>query len=151
MIIMSKFNPYQVICIGDNCRLYDKCQDKCILKSKLKNYLKGCNYSKDGDCQYCSYKKKCVLIKPYSDKLYEVELKRHRLENENDELYKLISEWDGIENNLEEYGVGSVFDVINFKRNKQQMIDRINDNKKLIKAYLKKEYDLIGELYANKD
>ena len=149
MITMSKFNPYQVICIGNNCKLYSKCEDKCILKSK--NYVKGCNYSKDGDCQYCSHKRKCVLIKPYSDDLYKVELKRHRLENENKELYEHILEWDEIENNLEEYGVNSVFDVINFRRNKQQMIDRINDNKKLIKAYLKKEYDLIGELYANKN
>ena len=101
-----------------------------------------CNYSKKGDCKKCSHKKKCYLNKPYSDKLNKIEVKRRCLEIENNDLYGYISEWDSIENDLKKYGVGSVTDVINFKRNKQQMIDRINDNKKLITAYLKKEKKL---------
>lgn len=103
-----------------------------------------CNYSNKNDCNYCSYNGKCVLIKPYSEELNKIERKRHSLENENKLLYKYISEWRAIEDNLDEYKVKSVLDVIYFKRNKQQMIERINDNKKLIKAYLKKEDDLLN-------
>lgn len=151
MNMSNKYNPYQVLCIGTDCKAYNICGNKCVLKSKFKKWIKGCNYSKKGDCNYCSHKNTCILIKPYSEELNKIEIKRIRLENENKKLHEHISEWDEIENNLEKYEVNSVFDVINFKRNKQQMIDRINDNKKLIKAYLKKEYDLIGELYANKN
>lgn len=139
---MSRYNPYQVICKGESCKLYDKCDDKCILKENSKRFLKGCNYSNENDCKYCSHKNKCILIKPYSDKIGKIESKRNYLECENRKLHEYISKWDTIENDLEKYNVNSVTDVIYFKRNKQQMIDRINDNEKLIKAYRKKEKEL---------
>ena len=140
----TKYNPYQVICKGVDCKLYTKCGDRCILKPKYKDFLKGCNYSNEGDCKYCSHRKKCVLIKPYSKDLEKVELKRLALEKENDELYKYIIEWRNIEENLDNYdGANSVTDVIYFKRNKQQMINRIKDNEKLIEAYRKKEEKMI--------
>ena len=139
----NRYNPYQVICIGEDCKIYGKCDNRCILKNSYKKWIKGCNYSVDGDCKYCSHKNKCVLIKPYSKSLHKIEIKRNNLENENKKLYEYISEWDEIEENLDKYGVNSVTDVIYFERNKQQMIDRINDNDKLIKAYLKKEKELV--------
>ena len=71
-------------------------------------------------------------------------MKRLALEKENDELYKYIIEWRNIEENLDNYdGANSVTDVIYFKRNKQQMINRIKDNEKLIEAYRKKEEKMI--------
>lgn len=146
MNMTSKYNPYQVICIGDDCKGYGKCGKSCILKSKFKNRLKGCNYSKKGDCTYCSNRNRCVLLKPFSNELHKIEIKRISLELENKKLYEYISEWDEIEEELEEYGVDSVTDVIYFERNKQQMVDRINDNKKLISAYLKKEKSLIKDM-----
>ena len=146
---MVSKNPYQVIC-KPNCKSYKKCRgsggNKCILKSKFQKFIKGCNYSKEGDCKYCSHKSKCWLIKPYSDKLYETEVKRHWLEEENKKLLKYISKWDEIEENLESYGVNSVTDVVYFGREintKQKMIDKINRNNRLIKAYFKKEKKLI--------
>jgi len=142
----NKNNPYQVICIGDICRLYNKCGDVCILKPSFKNRIRGCNYSKCGDCNHCSNKRKCILIKPYSEKLSELENKRIVLEKENKKLYGYISEWNEIEKELDKYGVDSVTDVVYFDRNRQQMIDRINDNKRLINAYLKMEDKLIEDM-----
>lgn len=146
MNMTSKYNPFQVICIGDSCKIYGKCDNKCILKDTFKKYLKGCNYSQFGDCKYCSHKKTCVLIKPYSNKLYETEMERFTLEKENETLKKYISTWDEIERELDKYEGDSVTDVIYFERSKQQMIERINDNKKLIKAYLKKEGSLVKDM-----
>lgn len=144
----KKPKPYQVICIGDTCRGYDKCGDVCILKSKFKNSISGCNYSKKGDCNHCSHRRKCVLIKPFSKKLNKIEVKRIGLENENRELYKYISEWDEIERNLDKYEKNSVTDVVYFGRSRQQMIDRINDNIKLINAYLKMENELVKDMLS---
>ena len=138
-----RFNPYNVICIGEECKLHDKCDKICILKSKFKNYLKGCNYGKHGDCKKCSHKQKCIILKPYSEALYKIEVKRNALENENKKLHEYISTWDEIENNLDTYGVDSVTEVVYFERNKQQMVERIKDNEKLINAYLKKEKKMI--------
>ena len=102
-----------------------------------------CNYSKEGDCKLCSYRKNCILIKPFSDELYKMEVKRIELEQQNKILSSYISNWDEIENNLDEYGVSSVLDVAYYPRSRQQMIDRINDNEKLIKAYRDKEKNMI--------
>lgn len=127
----SKYNPYQVICKGNSCKLYKKCKDKCILKENSKKYLKGCNYSNGNGCNYCSHKKKCILIKPYSDKLNIIEKKRVWLEKENITLYEYISVLDN-------------GDDVYFKRSKQQIIEKIEDNEKLIKAYQKKEEELLN-------
>ena len=148
MKMNKRFIPYQVICIGEDCRLHDKCDNICILKSKLKKLISGCNYSRKGDCNYCSNKKKCVLIKPYSKELNKIEVKRINLESENKKLYGYISEWDEIERNLDKYGKDSVTDVIYFDRSRQQMIDRINDNKRLINAYLKLENKLVEDMLS---
>ena len=148
---MVSKNPYQVICIGEDCRLYNKCEKECILKNGLLKHIKGCNYSKDGDCKYCSNKKKCILIKPYTKELHELEVKRRVLEIENNTLHEYVHTWEEIENSLDEYGVDSVTDVVYFDRTKQQMIDRINDNIKLINAYRKKEDNMVGCIYANKN
>ena len=106
MMKMTKYNPYQVICKGLSCSSYEECNSNkkkdCILKESSKKYLKGCNYSKEGDCKYCSHRNKCELIKPYSDKLCEIENKRHYLEKENKLLYEYIDEWKEIENKLQE-------------------------------------------------
>lgn len=141
---MGNYNPYQVLCIGVTCKLYDKCKDKCILKDNIKKNIKGCHYSNENDCKYCSHKNTCMLIKPFSEKLHKIEIKRHYLENENKKLHECISLWDDIENDLDKYNKNSVTDVVNFKRTKQQMINRINDNDRLINAYLKKEEDLLN-------
>lgn len=141
-----KFNPYQVICIGEKCNLYNKCKNECILKNGLKNRIIGCNYSKEGDCKHCSHRNKCVLIKPYSDELNKIEVKRRHLEKENEKLFEYISEWDDIEKNLSKYHAHSVNEVIYFDKkinSKQKMIDKIDRNKLLIKAYLKKEQELL--------
>lgn len=140
----SNYNPYQVICIGSDCELYDECDNECILKDSFKKYIKGCHYSKTNQCSYCSHRKKCILIKPYSEKINKIEIKRNGLENENKLLRGYIKEWDKIENELDKYGKNSVTDVVYFKRSKQQMIDRINDNNKLIEAYRRKENDLLN-------
>lgn len=129
----SNYNPYQVICIGNECELYDECKDECILPSK--NRLKGCNY--DNKCTYCSHKNKCELQKPYSDKIHELEMKIHWAELEMRTLRKYISTWRDVEKNLEDYGVKSVTDVVYYGRNEQQMIDRIHDIERLIKSYRK--------------
>ena len=107
-----------------------------------------CNYSKLGDCNHCSYKQDCILIKPFSDKLNKIEVKRINLENENKGLYKNISEWDEIERNLDKFEKDSVTDVVYFERSRQQMIDRINDNERLINAYLKLEDNLIEDMLS---
>ena len=140
-------NPYQIICKGVDCLFYDDCENECILKSSNQKKIKGCNYSNSNTCKYCSHKNKCVLIKPYSEKLFELEIKRVRLENENRGLYKSISLWDSIEKNLDNYGdfVNSVTDVVYFDMNKQQMINKIFNNEKLIKAYSNKENELIKQ------
>lgn len=140
-------NPYQVICKGVDCSFYDDCEDECILKSSNQKKIKGCNYSKSNNCKYCSHKNKCVLIKPYSDELYNIELKRFRLEKENRRLYEYISKWNEIESEIEKYGafVNSVTDVVYFDMNKQQMVNKIVNNNKLIKAYLNKEHTLIKQ------
>ena len=139
---MVNKNPYQVICIGNDCNLFEKCRkNECILKNSLKSRIKGCNYANNGDCKYCSHKNKCILIRPYSDKLHNLEVKRIGLETENKRLYEYLTTWNKVEDELD--GVGSVTDVVYFDRNKQQMIDRINDNNKLIKAYREKEDSLI--------
>ena len=111
----------------------------------------NCNYSIKGDCNRCKYRKKCILIKPYSDELHKLEVKRSVLENENRKLYRCISTWDEIEESLDEYGVDSVTDVVYFHRNRQQMVDRINDNTKLINAYKRKEDNMVGCMNADKD
>ena len=148
MKMSRKPKPYQVICIGDSCRLYDKCGDICILKSKFKNRISGCNYSQDGDCNHCSKRKECILIKPYSEKLNKIEIKRISLESENKRLYGYISEWDDVERNLDEYEKDSVNDVVYFDKSRQQMVDRINDNKRLINAYLKAEEKLVEDMLS---
>lgn len=140
---MMNKNPYQVICKGVDCEIHDMCGSSCILKNKFKKHLKGCNYSKEGDCKYCSHRNQCILIKPYSEKLREVEIKRRDLDFENKLLYSFIDEWDEIERNLEKYkkennDVNSVTDVIYFPKNKntrQKMFERIEDNKDLINLY----------------
>lgn len=141
----SKYDSYQVICIGTDCSLYNICGNKCILKSKFKKWIKGCNYGKSGDCEYCSHKQKCVLIKPFSEELDKIEKKRFALEKANKQLYEYIREWDEIEKNLDKYKVNSVSDVIYFKRNRQKMVDKIKDNERLIKAYREKEENLLNE------
>ena len=143
---MVSKNPYQVICIGVTCKLYDKCNDKCILNKNAQSYIKGCNYSSIDDCKHCSHKNKCLLLKPYSEKINKIESKRRILEKENDVLYEYISTWDEIENNIDKYGVDSVTDVVYFKRDRQKMIDRINDNNKLINLYREHENKLINEM-----
>lgn len=151
---MIKYNPYQVICKGISCLSYDDCKhdknNNCVLKRNSEKYLKGCNYSKEGDCKYCSHRNKCELIKPYSDKLYAIEKKRHHLEHENKYLYEQISEWKEIENNLKEYGnANSVLDVIYFSKDRNtigKMIDEIHDNKKLIEDYLNVEEKIVNKL-----
>ena len=151
---MRTKNPFQVICIGENCKAHDICDSLCILKNKFKKYLKGCNYSKKNDCKYCSHKNQCILIKPYSEELKETELKRITLEIENEKLFEYISEWDEIERNLDKYqkknkNVKSVTDVIYFPKDrntKQKMFERITDNKRLIELYYKKEDGLIKNM-----
>lgn len=143
MVSKNSKNPYQTICIGIDCKLYEKCEKECILKNGLKNHIKGCNYSKNNDCNHCSHKKKCILIKPFTSEIHKLEVKRGFLEDENRKLHEYISNWDEIENDLNEYDVNSVTDVIYFKRSRQQMVDKINDNNRLINAYLKKEKSLI--------
>lgn len=157
---MTKYNPYQVICKGLSCSSYEECNSNkkkdCILKESSKKYLKGCNYSKEGDCKYCSHRNKCELIKPYSDKLCEIENKRHYLEKENKLLYEYIDEWKEIENKLpieahwnnKSYKVYSVLDVINFPKERNtigKMLDEIHDNKKLIEDYLNVEKRIIKD------
>lgn len=137
---------YQVICIGVQCKLHHECKNECILNKYYKSFIRGCNYSSVGDCKKCSHRKHCILIKPTSDKIKKIEFKRRVLEKENDVLYGYISTWDEIENNIDEYEVDSVREVIYFERSKQQMLDRINDNEKLINLYLKKEEKLINEM-----
>ena len=86
------------------------------------------------------------MLKPYSEKINKIESKRRILEKENNVLYENISTWDEIENNIDKYEVDSVTDVVYFKRNRQKMIDRINDNNKLINLYREHEEKLINEM-----
>lgn len=144
----KKYNPYQVICTN-KCKLFDKCENNCILQSNSKKLVKGCNYSNEGDCAYCSHKNKCILIKPFSKKLEKLENKRVQLEKENKQLYDYISQWKNIENNLDEYGVDSVLDVIYFPKHRNtigKMVEEIHDNKKLIEDYLNAEERIIKEI-----
>lgn len=144
----SKYDSYQVICIGDYCKAYDKCDKICMLKSKFQKFIKGCNYSKKGDCKNCSYNDKCILIKPYSEDLNKIEIKRRELEYKNKKLYEYISEWDKVEKELDDYGAKVVTDVVYFKTTKQQMINQINRNKHLIQLYLNEEKKILEVLYA---
>ena len=141
----TKYNPFQVMCIGEDCELYSQCDNICILKDKFKNHLKGCSYSNIGDCKNCSNKKKCVLIRPYSDKLYKTEVKRSWLEKRNKELTNYVKEWKIIEEKLGD-NRKSVTDIIYFKRSMQKMVDEIEDNQKLIAVYREKEKRLLKEL-----
>jgi len=140
----KRYNPYQVICT-DKCKLYDECnKEDCTCKSKS---MKGCNYSKKGDCKYCSHKDNCILLKPYSDKLKNIESKRHYLEQENQRLYDYISEWREIEYNLSKYdNANSVLDVVFFPKERNtisKMLEEIHDNEKLIEEYLDVEKRLL--------
>lgn len=132
----SKYNTYQVICIGEDCKAYDVCKGKeCILESKYKKWIQGCNYSNIGDCEYCSHRKNCYLIKPYSDEIHEIEVKLRTVEKKNEKLWEYISNWDEVEKELRVKGGKSVTDVVYFKRTKQQMARSIAKNKELIEAY----------------
>ena len=102
MRMSKKSHTFQVVCIGIDCKAYGKCGNDCILKPKFQRKLKGCTYCKKSDCNHCSHKKKCLLIKPYSDELDKIERKKQKLEMENDKLFYLLFVWRKIEDNLKE-------------------------------------------------
>ena len=145
MKMVNKSHTFQVVCIGLDCKAYTKCDDDCILKQNFKRKLKGCTYSNKGDCSHCSHKKKCFLIKPFSDKLYEIEKKRHKLENKNRELFDLLFRWRIIEDNLKECGYERMGDC-----------ERCSYENCVIKPYTKdepnsKEYERLNNLSSVTD
>ena len=123
---------WDVICIGNNCKKYDKCTTKCTRQLKFRKYLKGCHYSNNNECNDCSHKSECYLCRPYSNELKDVEIR----------INDLRQQIKTLNDDVNVYDEGEYY----FPLSKSQMMDKIKDLKDLLRDYYDYEKELMDDL-----